>query len=169
MERKRQLPTARRLYGVYLLIGSKWRWMKYKDFWKSDKVGSAEEEGWGGGGTIASRGWRGQVQQVHKLCCEDFNPSPWPQDTASVCESEISVRVRVCVTAVRPGVTAAQQSTALCWVALGKQRELVALYSDCPTSPSTEKERKEPAEHGGLRRKLETAQQPGVLKSEKMS
>lgn len=28
------------------------------------------------GGTIASRGWRGQVQQVHKLCSEDFNPSP---------------------------------------------------------------------------------------------
>lgn len=52
------------------------------------------------------------------------------------------MRMCVCVTAVRPGVTAAQQSTALCWVALGKQRELTVLYSDCPTSPLTEKVKK---------------------------
>lgn len=50
--------------------------------------------------------------------------------------------VCVCVTAVRPGVTAAQQSTALCWVALGKQRKLTVLCSDCPTSPLTEKVKK---------------------------
>ena len=52
------------------------------------------------GGTIASRRRRGQVQQVHVLCSEDLNPSPWPQDTASVCESEILVLcmcVCVCV------------------------------------------------------------------------
>ena len=53
--------------------------------------------------------------------------------------------VCVCVTAVRPGVTAAQQSTALCWVALGKQRELTVLYSDCPTSPLMEKVKKRAA------------------------
>lgn len=61
------------------------------------------------------------------------------------------------------------QSPALCWVALGKQRELTALYSDCSTSPLREKVKK------GARRAKQIKAEAGKtvkavsVKSEKMT